>query len=69
LEQARCRRKEKDSKKIKREENIKIEERTIVMINFLKSIVVGIGGIAPGLSGSALLVIFGLYEKIIETKE
>ena len=35
------------------------------MINFLKGIVVGVGGIAPGLSGSVLLVIFGLYEKAI----
>lgn len=35
------------------------------MINFLKGIVVGIGGIAPGLSGSVLLVIFGLYQKTI----
>ena len=36
------------------------------MINFLKGIFVGIGGIAPGLSGSILLVIFGLYNKTIE---
>jgi len=35
------------------------------MINFLKGIIVGIGGIAPGLSGSVLLVIFGLYQKTI----
>ena len=35
------------------------------MKNFLKGIIVGIGGIAPGLSGSVLLVIFGLYEKTI----
>ena len=33
--------------------------------NFLKGIVVGIGGIAPGLSGSVLLVILGLYEQTI----
>lgn len=33
--------------------------------NFLKGIVVGIGGIAPGLSGSVLLVIFGLYQQTI----
>lgn len=32
---------------------------------FLKGIVVGIGGIAPGLSGSVLLVLFGLYEKAL----
>ena len=35
------------------------------MINFFKGIMVGIGGIAPGLSGSVLLVILGLYEKTI----
>ena len=33
--------------------------------NFLKGIVAGIGGIAPGLSGSVLLVILGLYEKTV----
>lgn len=36
------------------------------MVNFLKGIVVGIGGISPGLSGSILLVVFGLYKKTIE---
>ena len=36
------------------------------MNRFLKGILVGIGGIAPGLSGSIMLVIFGLYEKTIE---
>jgi len=36
------------------------------MIRFFKGIIVGLGGIAPGLSGSVLLVIFGLYEKAIE---
>ena len=36
------------------------------MINFLKGIVVGIGGISPGLSGSVLLVIFGLYQKVVD---
>lgn len=35
------------------------------MRNFLKGIIVGIGGIAPGLSGSVLLVIFGLYQKTV----
>lgn len=35
------------------------------MINFLKGIIAGIGGIAPGLSGSVLLVILGLYQKTI----
>ena len=33
--------------------------------NFLKGIVAGIGGVAPGLSGSVLLVILGLYEQTI----
>lgn len=33
--------------------------------NFIKGIVVGIGGIAPGLSGSVLLVILGLYEQAV----
>ena len=35
------------------------------MYNFFKGIIVGIGGIAPGLSGSVLLVILGLYQKTI----
>ena len=35
------------------------------MYNFLKGIIVGIVGIAPGLSGSVLLVILGLYQKTI----
>ena len=35
------------------------------MRKFLKGIIVGIGGIAPGLSGSVLLVILGLYQKTI----
>jgi putative membrane protein len=33
---------------------------------FSKGIVVGFGGIAPGLSGSVLLIIFGLYQKTLE---
>ncbi len=36
------------------------------MINFFKGIVVGMGGVAPGLSGSVLLVVFGLYQKTID---
>lgn len=32
------------------------------MKNFLKSIIVGFGGVAPGLSGSILMIIFGLYQ-------
>ncbi len=36
------------------------------MLNFIKAIFVGIGGVAPGLSGSVLLVIFGLYQPVID---
>ncbi len=36
-----------------------------LIIDFLKAIVVGVGGIAPGLSGSVMLIILGLYEKTI----
>ena len=35
--------------------------------NFPKGIVVGVGGITPGLSGSVLLVIFGLYQNTIDS--
>ncbi len=37
------------------------------MKTFLKGIIVGLGAVAPGLSGSILLVIFGLYRKIVST--
>ena len=36
------------------------------MLLFLKGIVVGIGGVSPGLSGSVLLIIFGLYRQTLE---
>lgn len=36
------------------------------MDRFLKGILVGLGGVAPGLSGSVLLIIFGLYQKTLE---
>lgn len=36
------------------------------LINFLKGIVAGIGGVAPGLSGSVLLIIMGLYRKTLD---
>lgn len=36
------------------------------MMTFLKGIVVGLGGVAPGLSGSVLLIIFGLYQKTLK---
>lgn len=32
------------------------------MKNFFKSIIVGLGGVAPGLSGSVLMILFGLYQ-------
>ena len=35
--------------------------------NLPKGIVVGVGGITPGLSGSVLLVIFGLYQQTIDS--
>ena len=36
------------------------------MDRFWKGIIVGIGGVAPGLSGSVLLIIFGLYQKTLD---
>ena len=36
------------------------------MLNFFKGVIVGMGGIAPGLSGSVLLVIFGLYQRTVD---
>lgn len=36
------------------------------MVNFLKGIVAGIGGVAPGLSGSVLLIIMGLYRGVLD---
>lgn len=35
------------------------------MDRFWKGIIVGLGGVAPGLSGSVLLIIFGLYQKTL----
>ncbi len=35
------------------------------IVNFLKGIVAGIGGIIPGLSGSVLMVLLGVYEQTI----
>lgn len=36
------------------------------MTRFFKGILIGLGAVAPGLSGSILLVIFGLYQKTLE---
>ena len=38
----------------------------MAMERFWKGIVVGLGGVAPGLSGSVLLIIFGLYQKTLD---
>ena len=36
------------------------------MDRLFKGIIVGLGGVAPGLSGSVLLIIFGLYQKTLD---
>lgn len=36
------------------------------MKNYLKGIIAGIGGVAPGLSGSVLLIIMGLYRDTLD---
>ena len=36
------------------------------MVNFLKGILAGIGGIAPGLSGTVLLILMGLYRPVLD---
>ena len=36
------------------------------MINFIKGLITGMGGVSPGFSGSILLVMFGLYETTLE---
>jgi len=41
-------------------------QRSLCMVRFLKGIIVGIGGVAPGLSGSVLLIIFGLYRETLD---
>ena len=33
---------------------------------YLKSIIIGLGGVSPGLSGSVLMILFGLYEPVLE---
>lgn len=38
-----------------------------ISTDFFKGIIVGIGGITPGLSGSVMLIILGLYEKTINS--
>ena len=37
------------------------------MKDFFKGVLVGVGGISPGLSGSVLLVVLGLYQKVIDS--
>lgn len=36
------------------------------MVNFIKGIVAGFGGIAPGLSGTVLLILMGLYRPVLD---
>ena len=38
-----------------------------MLSNFAKGIIIGIGAILPGISGGSLAVIFGLYEKLIQS--
>ncbi len=38
-----------------------------LLFTFLKGTVVGVGGVAPGLSGSVMLLILGLYERAVES--
>lgn len=33
---------------------------------YLKSIIIGLGGVSPGLSGSVLMILFGLYEPVLD---
>ena len=54
-----CRYKRTYGRKTESEESMKFA------IYFLKGILVGIGGIAPGLSGSVMLIVLGLYEKVV----
>lgn len=35
-------------------------------VNFIKGIIIGIGAVAPGISGGSLAVIFGIYERITD---
>lgn len=43
-----------------------MEGSIYVMINFFKGVIGGIGNIIPGLSGSALLIIFGIYQSCLD---
>lgn len=36
------------------------------MKTFLKSIIIGLGGVAPGISGSVLMILFGLYQPTLD---
>lgn len=37
-----------------------------ILKNFFKGIIAGIGGVAPGLSGSVLMVLMGIYEQTVD---
>jgi len=46
---------------------MKVSETTLNFLSgFVKGLLIGIGAVAPGVSGGALAVIFGLYEKITD---
>jgi len=46
---------------------MKVSETTLNFLSgFVKGLMIGIGAVAPGVSGGALAVIFGLYEKITD---
>ena len=36
------------------------------MVNFIKGVIAGFGGIAPGLSGTVLLILMGLYRPVLD---
>ncbi len=40
--------------------------KPVWIVNFFKGIVAGFGGIAPGLSGTVLLIIMGLYRDVLD---
>ena len=37
------------------------------LLRILQGIIIGIGGILPGVSGGAMCVIFGVYRPLMET--
>ena len=39
------------------------------MYSFLASILIGIGVVLPGVSGSAIAILFGIYDKVLTADE